>query len=184
MATTSTWTAADQTEASKASGQSNTVENFRNIIKAANISTSGTSIRIKIEARSGQTQVIEGCTIGEQDADEDFDGAPTQLEYSEAVISGENPLTATDSGVWTDWTTFSLDESKTYLVHIWNSAGFAGAAKWDADSGTHSYFNVLDIDYSQTVDFLAHASEDYISCVSEIEVEYSAAMEISVSECE
>jgi hypothetical protein len=164
------WTAASQTGAARADDTSGTVENFRNIIENGEISLSGVQVRLTFEGNSSGSYSFEGLTIGERSAN-DVAVAFTQLEYNGAVVSAGNPMTVgVGATVSTDWTVFSLDSSKDYLVHMWNSGGFANQSKWDEGAGTNSYLNVSADDYSQTLDLPAEVARDEIYNLSKIEV--------------
>ncbi len=88
--------------------------NIRMILSAADISTSGSRIRVKL---TGYTNAgnISGISIGERSGSTlNFASTPTRL-----MINGSNGCALpANVDVYTDWTDFSLDETKDYLIHI------------------------------------------------------------------
>lgn len=89
--------------------------NYRIPLAAANISKSGTSIRIRAKVGNSACN-ISGCSIGERSGSTGaFVSTPTRITFG-----GNNYYNATTyESFYSDWITFTIDETKDYLVHFY-----------------------------------------------------------------
>ena len=171
VATAASWTAAAQTAAVRVDEDNSPIENFRNLLVAAQISASGTQARLKIEGHSTGDFTITGLTIGVRSGStDDFTAAPVQFKYGGAVISAGNPMVIGDtSTVYTDVTPFVLDETKDHLVHVWTQTG-APASFWNPGLGVHTFYNANAADLSQNIDTYTGTPFTAIAMVSALQV--------------
>jgi hypothetical protein len=170
----STWTATEQTGVSAIDDTDSGFLNIRNLVKATSISISGTQVRLILTPHSATTFAIEGLTIGPRSGTtDDFSAAPTPLLYEGLAVSATNPIILTGGGsdVLTDWTTFTLDETADYLIHIWQDDDISVPVKaWKPDPGpTNMYYSYSSTDFSQTQTWSGTAYRS-IFCVKQIDV--------------
>lgn len=89
--------------------------NMRQIIAAAQLSTSGTRVRFRLRGPSSGPSVFTGMTIGHKAVSGDvwdMDATPVPV-----TVGGVAAFTlATSANVLSDWITFSLDETKDLVV--------------------------------------------------------------------
>ncbi len=113
-----TWAIALPSEAGIGAGFS-----IRNIIPAADISLSGTTIRVTFKAPSGSSTIVDHASIVERSGSTvNGTTAPTEL-----LFSGGSGFTVTaGTTVTSDGLSFSLDETKDYLVIIDLNGGSPG----------------------------------------------------------
>jgi len=90
--------------------------NKRMILPAAAITTSGTKVRFTLQAPLTANMVISGMSICEQSATSTCTTTPTRITFD----SGSNGTTVTaNQTTVTDEIIYTIDETKTYLVHGW-----------------------------------------------------------------
>lgn len=146
------WDAATQTSAAKSNKTAAAIENWRNIIAAAYITSNATTIRLKFEASTGG-MTIENCVIAEQSSGYLYNGSPVSFSFGGSDISEANPIVLGSNEVaYSDSLTFTIDETKTYLIHIWNGSGFANVSGWNG-SITHAYWSADAADQSEVSNF-------------------------------
>jgi parallel beta-helix repeat protein len=113
--TASTWTAAGQQGGVPGDGNGAAAD-WRFWVKAANISTSGTQIRVGMRGHSTTGNTINNASIGARNGTtDDYAAAPTRITFgsgNNSTALGANAL------VWSDWINFTLDEATNYLIHI------------------------------------------------------------------
>lgn len=114
---------------------------MRQLIGAALISSSGTTIRLVLEACAGSGVSIDEIFIGEKAAAGDaYDmkasaPAPTQFQ-----VDGSNSFTIlTSETATTDPLTFSLDETKDYIVSV-HFNGLSDIRARSAVTGANNYY--------------------------------------------
>jgi hypothetical protein len=116
---------------------------IRQLIPAASISTSGTSIKVTLQSASGEGLTFTTCRIQEQAGAGnawDFASAGVTVNFSGVdggTISSNSTLTS-------DATTFTLDETKNYIVtfYISGSGAFDSARKKTTQSGWVAYTKI------------------------------------------
>lgn len=135
----------------------------RNVISAANISTSGSRVRVTFEASTGGTLVVDHAAIVERSGSTAAGTTtPTELLFSAAsgfTCTAGNTITS-------DWVDFDLDETKDYLVILdYDSDGASYGRK--VTSGTVYYKSGASYD---TADGSGFSSDPYTYVVNKIEV--------------
>ena len=90
--------------------------NYRYALIAADLSVTGTKVRVTVEAHSSHTSAFDGCSIGLRDGStEDFDGAPTRITWE----TGNNGASvAAGATLVSDEIVFSFDSTKDHLLHL------------------------------------------------------------------
>jgi hypothetical protein len=151
-----TWTAATvdwaQTFAMTPTGSGNGAEarERRNIIGAASLTNSGTSIRVTFKggAASG---TLGGASIGlGSGVTGDYSAAPTRITFG-----GDNSYAFTDNEVFvSDEIAFTLDETEDYLLHIhftnpysYQIYGGGSSSQWYKNSSASDDTMVEDVTY-------------------------------------
>lgn len=123
------WSVADDTDSDDGSER-----NYRQIIIANTSSYSGTKVRVTFKATAGNSWTIDGCSIGESTANDDYDAAPTRVTFG----SGNNSGTASAGGtLLSDEMTFTFDKTKRYIVHTWTKAKYI---RYNNNSRTTQYY--------------------------------------------
>jgi len=137
---------------------------YRQVIAAADISTSGSTIRVTFTANSSGTNfVIQAAAIGERSGSTaNCVATPTQLLFGG---NAGTTITAGQSRI-SDALVFSLDETKSYIVIIDFASG-ATAAKY-ASSG-FIYYKALSDSYNQAT-VTGYSTAAQTNGVSKIEV--------------
>ncbi len=142
--------------------------NMRQLIAASLLSTSGSSVRITVEASSAAGFSIDGCYIGHQALSGDvydFDGSQAHVLFSGA---GTLSLSAGQTAV-SDTLTFSLDETKNLVVAFHFNATSAIRGK-NTITGADNYFKSAADETSTTNVSTYAASGSALRLVSKIEV--------------
>lgn len=137
--------------------------NFRIVIPASAITKSGEKLRICIKAHNTTDLTIRSGSIGERSGStDDFVTAPVRITWDDGEWG-----TTVSSGVdkWSDLIAFDLDESKSYLIHLYMTASNSFAYILNGHEGY----------YGGTVEDTDELSVAYNSglnhyCVSKIEV--------------
>ncbi len=87
---------------------------IRNILKGANITTSGAYVRLTLNAAlAGGGMKIDNVSIGERSGVAATVNAPVEVLFSGASGTGIVPVNTT---IVSDWLLFSVDETKDYVV--------------------------------------------------------------------
>ncbi|MDD1778539.1 MAG: hypothetical protein LUQ65_10260 [Candidatus Helarchaeota archaeon] len=142
--------------------------NFRNVITAAMLSTSGSQIRLRLTGHNTLENHISGVSIGlRSGTSEDFNGAPTRVTFN----GGSNTVTLPAlASIYSDWITFSLDETLAYLVHIACVVDIANYGRVTTGAGGMYYKATADDD-TMVEDISGYSSAaNYCGILSEIEV--------------
>lgn len=154
------WTAATQSGNTPTETTRATSRSYRNAILATSISANATSIRFLFSNTTGaSTMRIDGASIMERSGTTD-DGVATPIRI---LFGGANTATiAAGQTLYSDWLTFTIDETKDYLVHLYVTAGDTWSADiWDDSTvpNTH-YYDTSGTDYTltQTVSFGTHTN--------------------------
>lgn len=154
-----------QTWSSTPSTDQTGLENYslRATLPAANISTSGSIIRLTITAHSGSSTSLDNVSIMEQSA-----GAAGTGSIGQFAFSG-NPNVTISGGatVVSDQLSFALDETKSYLV-TFDIAASNGNVRY-AGSGT-SYFQAAFNGYNTTSGAGYSTSASTLYLASKLEV--------------
>ncbi len=149
----------------------NTKYNIREVLSAANISASGTAVRIKLTGHSANDLNITAVSIGERSGSTgSFAATPTRVTFKNGSTT---VLLKAGETLYSDWIAFSLDESKDYLV--------AFALTTDTDQSTARvistdghYSHITTSDETLTVDGSSYSSSNtYIVLISGLEVDSS-----------
>ena len=156
-----TWDVETATGDGTPAGWGITNRNFRVVLAAGDISVSGSKIRVKFTSQSGNV-VLVGCGIGEQSSTEDAVSITRITFGSGNTVSGASPQ-------WSDWITFALDETKTYLLTFAMGATSYNAEEW-VGAGTESYTDAYGSDESQTADVTGYTGWANIHGLYEMEV--------------
>ena len=108
--------------------------NYREIIAADTIAYDGTKVRFTMRASPSVAGIIDGTSIGEMAANDDFDAAPTRVTWS-----GGNSITLAAGSALTvsDEIDFSYDKTKRYGAHLYTSD--RNFYRYQPGSGTNSY---------------------------------------------
>lgn len=94
---------------------------YRLIIPAGS-SYSGTKVRITLKGYN-ENWSIEGTSIGESTANDDFDAAPTRITWDTGSSSTTIISTPGNDGTKvSDEITFTFDKTKRYLIHLLTAA--------------------------------------------------------------
>ena len=109
--------------------------NVRNFLPSNTIPINGTRIRIKIGPDSAIGTAVVGAFIGERAATGDaYDMKPgtiSQITFN----SGSNTLSTVTAETYSDWIDYTFDKTKTYIVSIGNTGGYASYA-WHLGYGS------------------------------------------------
>jgi 6-phosphogluconolactonase (cycloisomerase 2 family) len=100
---------------------------IRQRITAAGITRSGSKVIVRFQGPSSGNMVVSACYIGEQAAAGDaydFASAPTQVTFN----GGSSGFTVGNTTQDSDQITFTLDETKNYVVSFHVSSGNVAAA--------------------------------------------------------
>jgi len=147
---------------------------FRYVIPSSELSTSGTSIRLKFQSIEGYTLYVYKCYVGHASqtvgADTfDFDGNQVQMSVNEEtsfyITNGET--------VTTDIETFTLDPTRNLIVAMY-VADFGHLSKSSLTGNCSYYFK--NGDYSYQTDVASGGwvqSSNIYAFISEIEVKTS-----------
>lgn len=114
---------------------------IRQVVPAAAISTSGTSIKITLQSASSEGLTFTTCRIQEKASSGnawDFASAGVTVLFS-GVDGGSVP---TNSTLTSDATTFALDETKDYVISYYISAVADSMRKKTTQSGWTAYFKI------------------------------------------
>ena len=144
---------------------------FRMIIPAAQISTSGSRIRVTITGHSSSTSEIDNVSIVERSGSS-ADGTTTPTELLFGGGGHGCTITAGNTAV-SDWLTYSLDETKDYLISV-DVAVSNGNRREDLSTGYGRYFKASDNSYNaqnMPAGYTDQSGFAYTSYVSKIEVE-------------
>lgn len=98
--------------------------NHRQVIPAANITSSGDSVAIRFKGHVTNDFVINSCSIGERSGTTStFATDPTRITFG-----GSNGGTIpAGSYLTSDTIDFTIDETKSYMIHIYGNASHATA---------------------------------------------------------
>jgi len=88
---------------------------IRVVIPADTFADDWTNIRIQIRAHSTAATVVGGTSVGLQDADEDFSGAPTRITWD---TGSDGKSIAAGETAWSDWVSFAHTKSNAAVIHI------------------------------------------------------------------
>jgi hypothetical protein len=98
--------------------------NFRMIISAANLTYSGSSLRVKIKAHNTNDQTLTGVSIGERSGTTiGTVSTPKRITFN-GGSSGVTVYAGIDK--WSDPIAFNIDETKEYLIHVCQKEGASG----------------------------------------------------------
>lgn len=157
-------------------------QNFRNILAAATLTTSGSQVRITIKGHSSTAGQIDGASIGLRDGStEDFDGAPTRILFSGETY-GVIPVGGT---LVSDAVNFELNEANDYLVHLWmdDDHFYVSACSTGSDSDYQgTYDGGVDDTLTEDISYTFKSGDSH--GLSKVEVEVVSDLSIDVSECE
>ena len=118
-----TWTESAITESfanTNDNWDTNPRDNHRQVLSAADLSTSGNQIRITVESDDINDLNIDGSSICERSgSSDDCVSTPIRITWNiggstVVVAGGKNQETS-------DWIDFELDETKDYLLHFYNN---------------------------------------------------------------
>jgi len=144
--------------------------NIRNIIPAASISTSGARIRVKLTGHNATEAHISGVSIGERSgvSGEDFASAPTRITFKEGNSAVTLPYGTT---IESDWITFTVDETKDYLIHIAMVVDASNAYARATSGGAGIYTKSTSDDDTLVEDISGYATvANYQAVVTELDV--------------
>lgn len=131
-------TMVNQTFASDSLIQTN--QNWRQVIAAAALSTSGGRVRFRLRGQSAQSTVFTGMTIGHKAASGDaWDMASTSTPIAVTVAGVVGFTLAAGADVWSDWIAFDLDETRD-LVIAWHIG--SGYMRYQNAPGTNFNYYV------------------------------------------
>jgi hypothetical protein len=124
---------------------------LRTVLDNSDISVGGNSIRIRLQGHASLDYTIDSCTIGERSGtSSDFASAPTRITFD----SGNNSVTVTAGTTkWSDWISFSLDETKDYLVHFAHCNNYAIIAYTATPTPCRTYCDFVATDQSFDLSF-------------------------------
>lgn len=148
--------------------------NVRQQVPAANLSRGGSTIRVTLQAGDAQQATFSHATFMEQaGAGDAWDGTGA---VGELLFSGVASGTAAAAGrITTDGLTFTLDETKAYIVGMYFGAGTgADNIKSLADGSFGAYFKAGADDIS-TANVAGYSSMGNVRGVVGVEVLYAAA---------
>ena len=94
--------------------------NYRNILAAGSLSTSGTQVRITLTGHSAIAGQVDGASIGERDPGTDDMANALNGTFKRLLFGTNDWGTIPAAGTLvSDALVFDLDEAKDYLVHEW-----------------------------------------------------------------
>ncbi len=141
--------------------------NRRQVIPAANISASGTAIRLKLKGHISAPLTISACSVGERSGSTaSFTATPTRVTFN----SGDTLVVIPSSSyIYSDWIPFTLDEAKDYLVAF---AMITDATQYEAavTSGGSEYYHITSNDETLQTDGSSYSGDSYKQTISAIEV--------------
>jgi len=139
-------------------------QNKRWIISNGDISDDATTIRVTFHAKSDAALTIDGASIGERDgSSDDFATTPTRITFDDGNHTVTIPAGTTKVS---DAITFTIDESKDYLIHTWHDEGHANFRA--VFNGNHYYNQCTGIDDTMT-QTVSYSTANWRGCVTKIE---------------
>lgn len=151
-------------------GNGNTTAKFnrREIIPAADISASGTAIRLKLKGHNTTSSIVSAVSIGERSGSTaSFTDTPTRVTFN----NGETAVVVPAGGyAYSDWITFALDETKDYLVAL---ARITEVTQYEAEvsSGGGEYSHIASTDETMQTDGSAYSYDALKQTIAAIEVD-------------
>ena len=112
---------------------------------------------------------VSAIGIGERDAlTDDYlsSPSPAAFSYGGALISATNEIVlGANATVYTDPLVFTIDHTKSYLLGLWNDAGFANHSTWST-APTRAYSSTTSSNLSLTVSYTGTASSSVVGIQS------------------
>jgi hypothetical protein len=141
--------------------------NQRMLIPNSAITSSGNKIRLTLQGVSGGAVTIGGCAIGERSGTTgNFASAPTRITFG-----GNNTGTLPGSlgTLVSDVITFTVDETKDYLIHIYYSG--VSAVRYVTGTLTRYYrdYNTNDT-LTADISGLTYTSNSYVVGIKSFEI--------------
>lgn len=134
------------TIALNSNGAGNNNWSIRQVLPAASLSNSGAAIRITLTGNTANTTNLDHVSIVERDGTTD-DGTTTPTEITFSGSSGVN--IALGGTATSDWISFTLDDTKDYLLIMDHSS--SSAHRYNSSTGTFYYNTNADSWDQQTV---------------------------------
>lgn len=144
--------------------------NWRQILTAASISASGTSIRVTFTASTAQNLVLTDAAIGARNAaTDDFADTPTRITFAGGatgctVLAGQSTVS--------DAIAFTLDEAVDHLISVFLGTNGYTREVWAGGSG-YIKTSAGEVNESQTVTVSGYSATAMICVVSKVEVDVS-----------
>lgn len=145
---------------------------FRQVISAAQISTSGSQVKVVFNADTGRSFAIDKAYIGHKAASGnawDFDGNQVQLTFS----SGSAGFSiSAGASITSDAVAFALDETKDLIIAFdWTNSGTLGARGKITQSGWTAYVkNTAGTDESSVTAPSGYLAGDNVVSISAVQV--------------
>src|SRR5512139_2061156 len=137
---------------------------YRIVVTADNISGNASKIKLRLKAHGTQNYTINGCSIGERSStSDDFTSGPTRVTFG-----GNNSVTVS-AGVdaYSDEITFTIDETKTYLVHLYAVTSTFGT-RFTLTGNTYYYYNADTNDYTMNQNVTFNSATGYVYYLDQI----------------
>lgn len=143
--------------------------NCRITLSAANLTTSGTKVRVLLRSQISMNSLltITGASIGQRSgATGNFSSAPTRLTFSGA----NGAVIPANGSLWSDWVDFTLDEALDHLVHVAMVTDGVNKLPYSTSPGAGHYVREYGTDdtLNQTI---ASYSNTYPHVVQEVQVQ-------------
>ncbi len=145
--------------------------NIRMYFTAAQLSTSGSKVRITFNASSAANTTITSCYVGHAalvDGGGDFDGTQVRVTFDGG--SSSTTITANTSKV-SDEITYTVDETKPlYVSMFFNGGAGTGTMRQNFATPTTLRYTKAGSDESAVTDVSGYATASVDMCISLIEV--------------
>jgi|GEM_PF-1119979 len=137
---------------------------FRNILRAADLSTSGDRLRVQLKAHASGALIIDRASIVPRETGANGTTVPTPITFS-GSSSCSIPAGTT---YWSDWIDFSMLETSDYILilDLYDNCPYVARA----DSGYEAYIKANANSWDQQT-VTGYTSEVRMYCVQAVEVQ-------------
>jgi hypothetical protein len=151
-------------------GTNSSSMNFRMIYSGSDLTMSGSKIRLTIKAHNAHAQTLSGVSIGERNGTTiGTVGTPTRVTFD----GGSSSVTIS-AGIdkVSDEIDFEIDETKQYLIHVFQNEGDSGDYAYASASSGRYYLDTTNDDTLVQTPAGYNTSQitEYKSYVSKIEI--------------
>jgi hypothetical protein len=139
--------------------------NYRIVLQAADLSISGTYVRLMLRGKGSGSYTLSGCSIGPRNGSTgNFSSAPTRITFG-----GSNSVTiAGGTYTFSDWIAFTLNEAADYLIHFAFVTSDSNNMNYEA--GGYEYYKASADDDTMVESPSGYSGEPYTVLLTELHV--------------